>query len=364
MATPARPSIDTSPLPAAAAASVERLLGDLCRRHPQLRGFALKGSFYDSTEQLPDPDVDINWLGDLPEDHGDERLGFRQVFLVDQTQVDLATWFWNDIDQAETASLTTAVSLARCHILWERDDAFSRPRAAARRLLRDAEWVGTKVDEELQAYRRTLDRWRDPAQRQPFGASWDYARQVCTVWGLSLLSSCLLRPPSAQRKGLMEVILRSRSLGLPWFGAMSTRALGCSDLQADEVRDWLASLMATRQRLSRAIADNELAAEVDDGSLRYHCSGIESMLAQGLPAAAAWPLWRALHLLANRFASVLPTATTEAVQFRQRLGLTDLAVIDQRLPCIAEAVERLADERDRLVTSVLHHSRQLWPTTL
>lgn len=344
------PSIDTGPLPAERAAIVRDLLQDLIREQPGLSGFVLQGSHWNMHEQWPGSDVDINWIGQLPEDHGDPRLGFRHVFRHRDLQVDLSIWFWCDITKPDSASLPTAVSLARAHILMDRDGILQRIQQAVRAQLRDPDWVASALMREFDNDASTLQRWHTPPQCPAFGASWDFARHVCTCWGLGVLSSALLRPPSAGRKGLMEIISCARRLNLPEIAEIRLAALGAQDLPAQELaEEWLPLLQ---------VGQAELPAEADNGSIAYYRHGLQACLrTRNAQQAGVWPLWRALHLLARQ----LPGFEYHARALRQRLGLTDTDAILPRLPLIAEALETLQTRHASLRNRIVAQARELFP---
>ena len=339
------------PLSAHEADAVETLMRSITARHPGVTGFALKGSAWDRSLQLPDADVDINWCGVADEALHDPLMGFRKVFTRNDVLIDLTTWFWSDLGRPENSSLPTAVSLARSQILWERDGAFTVPRRAVRGLLRQRSWVAEKLAAELSGYRTSLSKWADSAQRNPYGHGWDFARHVCTVWGLSALSSLVLRPPSAGRKGLMEIVDCARQLDAPWFGEAAVYAMGADGITPTEAQEWTDQLAQLLDQIKALMAEGGLDPDTDIGTLHYYYSGMRAMVACGCHRESIWPCWRAYHTLATLLTDTRmgPEASERCRQLRSRLGLCDDGAITGRLPVIMAAVERLEHESGRLL---------------
>ncbi len=335
----------THPLTEHEAAVVANLISEITTRHPGVTGVTLKGSAWNPAHQLPEADIDLNWCGQADAALEDPLMGFRAVFTRDGVLIDLATWFWSDLGKPESSSLATAVSLARSTILWERDGAFSVPRRAVRRLLADRAWVSEKLDNDFSEYRRTLTSWQDPAARNPFGHNWDFARQVCNVWGLAALSCLLLRPPSAGRKGLMEIVDCANRLDVPWYGDTVLHVMGATDITPNEAASWI-------ERGAELLQDAEaLHAGLDLGQGYYYLAGIRAMVERGCHREAVWPYWRVTHTLARELAAtplaVLADETAHAL--RVRTGLVDDGAISARLPWIADAIDRLYAEIPRLL---------------
>ena len=341
--SPTIPSLPDCPLTPYQAVVVEGLLEEITTHHPGVTGFVLQGSAWNTAAQLPDADVDINWAGQPEASRNDPLLGFRKVFTRDGVLIDLCTWFWCDMGQPENAGLATAVSLARSHILWERDETFTAPRREVRGLLQQREWVAGKLAADFAGYRHSLAQWADPANRNPFGHGWDFARHICNVWGLSVLSALLLRPPSAGRKGLLEIVDCAQRLKVPWFGEMALQAMGADTITPAEAQRWIEQLARLRLQAQDMVAAGVLPPDSDLGTLASYESGMSAMAARGSHRESAWPCWRAFHLLAYLLADTpaWPEADAMTRQLRERLGLHDDEAITARLPAITDAVERL-----------------------
>ena len=334
---------ETCPLNPHESEVIVALINEITQRHPGITGFALKGSVWNKTRQLPDADIDIQWCGQPDESLQDPLMGFRKVFTREGVLIDLSTWFWSDLGRPETSGLSTAVSLAHSRILWERDGAFTTPRRAVQKLLHERAWVMEKLAAEFAGYRQSLALWTDPTKRNPYGHAWDFARHVCNSWGISVLSSLTLRPPSTGRKALREIVDCSHLLQVPWFGEIVLQVMGASDITPDEAQQWTDQFAQLMQQTQTLKDTGRLPPETDLGTLRYNLSAMRAMIASGWHRESVWPCWRAYHTLVALLSETPlgPNVCEHTWQFRKRLGFFDDASITTRLSVITAAVDRL-----------------------
>ncbi len=340
--------IDTGPLPADRAKLVEDFVSALVDSNPGMTGIILHGSYWNLECQYPNADIDLNWTGEAADGPGGDMLRQRN-HIRNGVHFEVFNYFWGDYRKPETLSLAAAVSLARCHILWERKGELSDPRSDVRRLLKNAEWVDTKIGHCIDAVRHFRDEWLDLDKcREPIAGDWDFIRKISLHIG-GFFSALMLQPPSAARKGYAGILQLAEALALPKLADLSLRAAGMDTFTEAEINAWHERLV----RLTDApIGDNEL----DAIKFRYYLTGSDELIRRGHAPAALWPLWRSARLAALRFGGEAQTCFDE---FGARLQVVEAEDLLEKAKRLSPLIHVLDHEKPRLLKHLLNQATEL-----
>ncbi|MCR8630707.1 hypothetical protein [Paenibacillus radicis (ex Xue et al. 2023)] len=232
--------IHTGPLPPDRARLVENLVQNIISLHPGIDGLILTGSIWNPDTQLPHSDIDINWHGSKNDRIHDSRLNQHSIFQEAGVTIEMAHYFWGDLLRPETMRLSVIVSLNRAHILWEKEGRFSVPQQQTERLLRNIHWVREAIERSVRDLKERANCWLDPEycrKNKDNHHGFDFVRTVVGPT-VGLLDSIDLRPPSAARKGLMEITQTSALCGLPDISESILHCLGADQLTRAEVEKW------------------------------------------------------------------------------------------------------------------------------
>lgn len=341
--------IQTGPLRAQRASIVENLLQDMISLHPGIDGFILTGSIWNPDTQLPHSDIDINWHGTANESLNDPRTKQHSIFQESGVTIELANYFWGDLSQPESMRLSVIVTLNRAHILWEKEGRFSEPQQQTYELLRDVTWVQGAIERAVADLQERANKWMDPVycrENKDNHQGFDFVRTVVGPT-VALLDSVDLRPPSAARKGMMEITQTSTLYGLPDVSESILRCLGADQLAAAEVERWN---MLLDELYSDVAA---LCPGVPLVKREYHVQGIRAMIAKGYSRECVWPLWRGFaecHQLLN---GVSPKGEEAFAHFAEKLGLNTVEEISKRARQYAAVVERISSQQKKLSEHLL-----------
>ncbi|MEK3915513.1 hypothetical protein [Paenibacillus sp. FSL H7-0331] len=336
--------IHTEPLPPGRAHLVENLIQDIIPLHPGIDGFILTGSIWNPDTQLPHSDIDINWHGTKNDSINDPRLNPHSIFQEAGITIEMANYFWGDLSRPETMRLSVIVSLNRAHILWEKEGRFSNPQQQTRRLLRNAQWVEAAIDRSLSELTVHANNWLDPIyikNNKDNHHAFDFVRTVVGPT-VGLLDSIDLRPPSAARKGLMEITQTSLLCGLPDVSESILRCLGADAITAVEVEEWNRLLSDLYSHVA------SLCPEVQLVKREYHVLGIQTMISMGYPRECIWPLWRGFIDCKHLLNGVSPRGEEAFVQFAERLQVHTAEDIGEKAVQYAAIVERLQSQQKKL----------------
>ncbi|WP_282940173.1 hypothetical protein [Paenibacillus sp. RC67] len=337
-------SIHTGPLPAQRASIVENLLQDLISLHPGIDGFILTGSIWNPDTQLPHSDIDINWHGSPNDSIKDPRLNQHSIFQESGVTLELAHYFWGNLSQPETMRLSVIVSLHRAHILWEKERKFSEPQQQTYGLLQNAQWVEEAIERAVTDLQDRANRWLDPVycrENKDNHQGFDFVRTVVGPT-VALLDSIDLRPPSAARKGMMDITQTSSLYGLPDISESILRCLGADQLTPIEIEKWNKLL---EELYSEAAT---LCPEVQLVKREYHVQGIRTMISMGYPRECIWPLWRGFAECKQLLNGLSPKGEEAFALFAERLQLNTVESISKRAEQYAAVVERINSQQKKL----------------
>jgi hypothetical protein len=341
--------IQTEPLPAQRASIVENLLQDMISLHPGIDGFILTGSIWNPETQLPHSDIDINWHGTANESLSDPRLKQHSIFQKSGVTIELAKYFWGDLSQPETMRLSVIVTLNRAHILWEKERRFSGPQQQTYELLRNVSWVQEAIERAVTDLQDRANKWLNPVycrENKDNHQGFDFVRTVVGPT-VALLDSIDLRPPSAARKGMMDITQTSALYCLPDISESILRCLGADQLTAAEVEQW-------NKLLDELYSDvASLCPEVPLVKREYHVQGIRTMISKGYPKECVWPLWRGFADCQQLLNGISPKGEEAFAQFAERLRLSTVEDISKRAEQYAAVVERISSQQKKLSEHLL-----------
>ncbi len=348
-------AIAPGPLAADAAATVARLLGSFQARHPRMDGFILHGSYHEPSRQLPAADIDIHWIG-AHEPSGEDDPARKSLLVVEGLEIDFHYYFWGHLPEPQTMGLPAVVSLARCHVLWERGDTFSGPALRSRGLLRDPAWVEAAITRELAVMQGRQAGFRSD-MATPSGCRRNLPCMSSMYWGLGLLSPIELRAPSASRKAMNDIVDAAQSCGVGWFGAMLLESFGCARWNAADATAWAERL----DQLARRLLNAEPGRYVRRA---YFVQAMRALIAAGKPWAAIWPLCRGLHACVDAATGdpdLAPEAEASCSELSHHLGLDAPGTLERGLDALVAATTRLAGCTRALRDQLVENARVRWP---
>lgn len=353
MSAPAPLTSDALDLSSLAPERREPIADLLCGLHasvPQLQGFFIHGSAWNTATQMPGSDVDLYWFGDVPE-AADARLRHREFFLHQGIPIDCCSYWVGNLDEPQSLGVIAVLSLQRGHVVWENEPCFSRARAATRHRLADADWIADFVRGHLGWARTGVAKWRQGFEEGT--AEWGWS--ASTVWGLPALSPGLLRPPSAARKGLVEIVDCSRRLGLAWYGELVLEAIGLQDIDEGEALGWCGRIDDWYRRA---------ASSIDEEPVKhyYHITGMRHLCANGWHREAMWIVHRSLgdlRKLVPADYNLQDELQTGAQDLSSRLGHDDSVAMDQRLQRVEHGMEELARHAKAIAAQAVRRWRAL-----
>ncbi len=273
-------TINTGPLPEDRATAARKLLLRMHEEYPWIEGYALTGSYGTEKTVFPNADVDINFLGQAGE--GDNALPASQELRVDGVDFHFSNRWYGQRIAVDELGLSQLAVVLRWHVLWEREDAISIGRQAARRVFLDPCERAGRLNRELERCVRTTANWQaktDWSDRNGFF----WSRVFCF---LCLLAPVDLRAASLARKGLREILDVLRLLDIPDAELPARRSFGVNDFDAASARHWL-------DRAQKRLAQLETADEHHKRHDHvYYFSGARELVDREDYAAAAFPLWR------------------------------------------------------------------------
>ncbi|MFE5317632.1 hypothetical protein ACFQ88_02870 [Paenibacillus sp. NPDC056579] len=341
--------INTGPLPEERARIVEKLVQEWIALHPGMDGFILTGSIWNPDTQLPHSDIDINWHGSANERIHDPRLDTHSIFQAAGITVEMAHYFWGHLSEPESMRLPVIVSLNRAHILWEREGRFSIPQQRTYELLSDAQWVESAVERLISEMKARAELWLDPEycrENKDDHQGFDFVRSVVGPT-VGLLDSVDLRPPSAARKGLMEITQTSALCGMPEISEMVLTCLGADLMREEEIREWNRLL----EELYTSAAD--LCPGVQLVKREYHVQGIQSMVSMGYSRECVWPLWRGFADCMQLLEGVSDKGEEAFVRFAERLQAYTIEDITKKAKQNIAIIELIQGNRQRLSEHLL-----------
>jgi hypothetical protein len=350
--------VDTGPLSGVRANVVREMLAEIIPLNPGVTGFLLHGSIWSPSTQLPESDVDINYTGKESAGPAGELLRMFD-HMIGGVRIELCSYFWGDVSRPETLSLPAVVSLARGHILWERDNTLSGTQSEARHLiLSDGAWVKRKIEEAIRSFREFRREWeKDEVLTAPVRGDWDFVRNVL-MHANGITSAVDLRPPSHARKALFDTIECCQEIGMPEFSTAIAKAVGMADVSPGEATIWC-------DRIETAY-DHARAAEPEGKFYKatYNVIGARAMIERGHAPGAMWPLWRAARECVQSTEEVHDEhrafCKTCFEDMGQRLGVLNVRDLKSKAAYLDAAIDLLDQSVDKMRSHISVRAQEVF----